>query len=86
MCATIPLFFLHPDFRKGMEGVRLRNLTEKLAGDSGAQLIVTHGGQHNNVYKLYEHGHYQDFGRYYVKVLPNGPLGTAPVFKRQKEK
>jgi hypothetical protein len=82
--ATIPLFFLHPDFRKGMEGVRLRNVTEKLAADSGAQLILLHGGHHNNVAKLFEAGHFQDFGQYFVKVLPDGPLGTRPVYKTQR--
>jgi hypothetical protein len=82
--ATVPLFFLHPDFRKGMEGVRLRNMIEKLAADSGAQLILMHGGHHNRVWKLFEAGGFQDFGQYGVKVLPNGPLGTRPIYKTKR--
>jgi GNAT superfamily N-acetyltransferase len=82
---TVPLLFLHPDYRKGSEGIRLVRLLEKAAEEAGAQIIVTHGGMHNGVYRLFEGMHYQDFGRYYVKVKGEGPNGLTPVFK-DKEK
>lgn len=78
---TVPLLFLHPDYRKGAEGMRLVRLAEKAAEIAGAQLFVTHGGMHNGVYRLFEGMHYKDFGKYYVKVLENGPHATRPVFK-----
>ncbi len=43
--------------------------------------MMTHGGMHNGVYRLFEGMHYADFGKYYVKVLKNGPKGTEPVYK-----
>ena len=81
ICGSLPLLFLHPDYRKGTEGMRLVRLAERAAEKTGAQLMMTHGGMHNGVYRLFEGMHYQDFGRYYVKVLKNGPNGTDPVFK-----
>jgi hypothetical protein len=83
--ASLPLFFLHPDHRKGMEGIRLLKEIEKLCEASGVQLFSTHGGIHNNVNKIFEFEGFEDFGRYYVKVLRNGPLGTTPVFKRRRD-
>jgi hypothetical protein len=44
-------------------------------------MIMTHGGVHNKVYEVFEFMKYEDFGRYFVKVLPNGPNGIKPVFK-----
>lgn len=82
---TVPLLFLHPDYRKGAEGMRLVRLSERAAEKAGAQLFVTHGGMHNGVYRLFEGMHYQDFGRYFVKVLPDGPNGTKPIFKGKGE-
>ncbi len=79
---TVPLVFLHPDFRKGPEGMRLVRICERAAEGAGAQLLMTHGGMHNGVYRLFEGMHYADFGKYYVKVLKNGPNGTSPVYKK----
>ena len=79
---TVPLLFLHPDYRKGSEGMRLVRLAERAAEKAGAQLLMTHGGMHNGVYRLFEGMHYQDFGKYYVKVLKEGPNGVKPVFKQ----
>ena len=42
--ASLPLLFVHPDFRRGREGIRLVKLAEELAVKSGAQLMMTHGG------------------------------------------
>ena len=81
---TVPLLFLHPDYRKGSEGMRLVRLLEKSAEEAGAQIIVTHGGMHNGVYRLFEGMHYQDFGRYYVKVKGEGPHGLTPIFKKKE--
>ncbi len=81
---TVPLLFLHPDYRRGSEGMRVVRLLEKAAEDAGAQIIVTHGGMHNGVYRLFEGMHYQDFGRYYVKVKGEGPNGLTPVFKKKE--
>jgi GNAT superfamily N-acetyltransferase len=84
VCGSVPLLFLHPDYRKGSEGVRLVRLAERAAQGAGAQLMMTHGGMHNGVYRLFEGMHYADFGRYYVKVLKDGPNGTAPLFKNKE--
>ena len=84
IAASMPLLFVHPDFRKGGEGLRLLRRAEQVAEESGAQLIMTHGGIHNGVYRIFESRKYADFGRYFVKVLPHGPHGLAPVFKGAK--
>lgn len=75
--ASLPLLFVHPDFRKGREGVRLVKLAEEEAKKSGAQLMMTHGGVHNGVYRLFEAMKYEDFGRYFVKVIGD----STPHFK-----
>jgi hypothetical protein len=76
---SVPLVFLHPDYRKGTEGIRLIRIAEREAEKAGAQLFLTHGGVHNRVAKIFEYLKYDDFGRYFVKVLPNGPNGTKPI-------
>lgn len=77
IAASLPLLFVHPDFRRGREGLRLVKRAEEEAVKSGAQLMMTHGGSHNGVYRLFEAMKYEDFGRYYVKVIGN----TDPVYK-----
>lgn len=77
--ASLPLLFVHPDYRRGREGIRLVKLAEDEARKSGAQLMMTHGGVHNGVYRLFEHLDYQDFGRYFVKVIGD----TTPRFKER---
>jgi GNAT superfamily N-acetyltransferase len=79
IAASLPLLFVHPDYRKGREGIRLVQRAEEEAAKSGAQLMMTHGGVHNGVYRLFEHMQYQDFGRYFVKVIGD----TKPVFKER---
>ena len=81
LAASMPLLFVDPEFRKGREGIRLIRTAEQVAGKAGAQMILTHGGVHNGIYRLFEGLQYADFGRYFVKVLPNGPHGLTPVFK-----
>ncbi len=77
IAASLPLLFVLPEFRRGREGWRLVQRAEEEAKKSGAQLIMTHGGVHNGVYRLFEAMHYDDFGRYFVKVIGD----TKPVFK-----
>jgi len=77
IAASLPLLFVHPDYRKGREGLRLVKLAEGEARNAGAQMMMTHGGVHNGVYRLFEAMKYQDFGRYFVKVIGD----TTPVFK-----
>jgi GNAT superfamily N-acetyltransferase len=77
IAASLPLLFVDPEYRRGREGIRLVKLAEKEAAKAGAQLMMTHGGVHNGVYKLFEHLEYQDFGRYFVKIIGD----TRPVFK-----
>jgi GNAT superfamily N-acetyltransferase len=77
IAGSLPLLFVHPDYRRGREGIRLVKLAEDEAVKSGAQLMMTHGGAHNGVYKLFEHLGYGDFGRYFVKVIGD----TTPRFK-----
>lgn len=78
--ASLPLLWLANDARRGLEGIRLIKIAEKTAGEAGAQLIMTHGGIHNRVAKVFEFLGYDDFGRYFVKPL-NGPNGTKPIYK-----
>lgn len=75
--ASLPLLFVHPDYRKGREGLRLVKLAIEEAFNSGAQMMMTHGGVHNDVYRLFEHLGFSDFGRYFVKTIGD----TKPVFK-----
>lgn len=77
IAASLPLLFVHPDYRKGREGLRLVKMAEEEAKKSGAQLMMTHGGVHNGVNRLFEFTGYSDFGRYFVKVIGS----TEPVFK-----
>src|ERR1700733_9379747 len=67
--ASLPLLFVHPDYRKGREGLRLVKRAEEEGAKAGAQLMMTHGGVHNGVYRLFEAMKYEDFGRYFVKVI-----------------
>ena len=80
--AEIPLLYLHPDYRKGREGIKLVKELERISEEAGAQLIFPHGGMHNGVYRLFEFLKYKDFGRYFIKVLPGGPNGLNPVYKK----
>lgn len=82
--ASLPLLFVHPDYRRGREGMRLVKKAEEEAEKAGAQLMMTHGGVHNGVYRLFEFLRYSDFGRYFVKVLRNGPNGTTPIYKEAR--
>jgi hypothetical protein len=77
IAGSLPLLFVSPDFRRGREGLRLVKFAEQEAFKSGAQVMMTHGGVHNGVYRLFEHMGYQDFGRYFVKVIGS----TEPIFK-----
>lgn len=81
IAASLPLLFVHPDFRRGREGMALIKRAEEEAGLAGAQLMMTHGGSHNGVHKLFEFLQYDDFGRYFVKVLPGS--NPNPVFKER---
>jgi GNAT superfamily N-acetyltransferase len=82
--ASLPLLFIDPAYRRGREGLRLVKMAEDVAAEAGAQLMMTHGGAHNGVYRLFEHLNYNDFGRYFVKVLANSMSGTEPVFKKRE--
>jgi len=77
IAASLPLLFVHPEYRRVREGLRLVKRAEEVAAENGAQLMMTHGGSHNSVYKLFEAMHYEDFGRYFVKVIGD----TTPRFK-----
>ena len=83
--AALPLLFVDPEYRHGRIGIRLVRRAETEAEQSGAQLMMTHGGMHNGVYRLFEHLDYSDFGRYFVKTLLNNPNGLNPVFKKGAE-
>jgi GNAT superfamily N-acetyltransferase len=80
IAASLPLLFVAPEYRHGREGLRLVRMAEEEAVKAGAQILMTHGGVHNGVYKLFEFMRYQDFGRYFVKVIGD----SKPVFKEQK--
>ena len=75
--ASLPLLFVDPSYRKGREGIRLVKLAEEEAIKSGAQMMMTHGGVHNGVYRLFEALKYGDAGRYFIKVIGD----TEPKFK-----
>lgn len=79
IAASLPLLFVHPDYRKGRHGIHLVNLAVKIATESGAQLMMTHGGMHNGVYKLFEHLGFDNFGMYFVKKIGD----QTPHFKGQ---
>jgi GNAT superfamily N-acetyltransferase len=79
IAGSLPLLFIHPDYRRGREGLRLVKLAEEQAVKSGAQMMMTHGGVHNEVYKLFEHMGYSDFGRYFVKPVGDNPEPTWKV-------
>lgn len=77
IAASLPLLFVAPEYRRGREGLKLVKLAIEEGKKSGAQLMTTHGGVHNGVNKLFEYLGFNDFGRYFVKVIGD----TAPVFK-----
>ena len=79
IAASLPLLFVHPEYRRGREGIRLVKLAEEEGVKSGAQLMMTHGGVHNEVCKLFEYLEYGDAGRYFVKVIGD----TTPRFKER---
>lgn len=79
--ASLPLLYVDPAYRRSTAGIALVRMAERESEKAGAQLILTHGGMHNGVYRLFEAMRYQDFGRYFVKELPSGPHGRDPVFK-----
>jgi hypothetical protein len=81
MSASLSLVYVAHESRKGREGIKLIQAAEKVAEESGAQIMMTHGGTHNHVGKIFEFMKYDDFGRFFVKALPNGPNGTKPIFK-----
>lgn len=78
--ASLPLLFIDPEYRRGREGLKLVRMSEQVASEAGAQLMMTHGGVHNGVFRLFEFMEYQDFGRYFVKRIAD----TPPVFKAVK--
>lgn len=78
IAASLPLLFVHPDYRRGREGLRLIQLAEDEAEKAGAQLMMTHGGIHNGVHRIFEWLDYADFGRYFVKPIG---VNSKPVFK-----
>lgn len=77
IASSLPLLFIHPDYRHGREGIKLVKMAEEESVKSGAQLMMSHGGVHNGVYRLFEFLNYQDYGRYFVKVIGD----TKPIFK-----
>jgi GNAT superfamily N-acetyltransferase len=77
IAASLPLLFVDPEYRRGRSGIHLVTLAEKIASECGAQILMTHGGVHNGVYRLFEHLDFKDFGRYFVKTIGS----TRPVFK-----
>jgi hypothetical protein len=81
ICGSLPLLFIHPSNRNGWDGIHLIREAEKEAALAGAQLFLTHGGIHNKIDKLFEFLKYSDFGRYFVKVLPNSTNGIKPIYK-----
>ena len=78
--ASIPLIYLVKESRNGREGMKLIKAVEHVSESSGAQLLITHGGIHNDVAKIFEFMKYDDFGRYFVKKL-NSRNGENPIFK-----
>jgi GNAT superfamily N-acetyltransferase len=75
--ASLPLLFVDPEYRRGREGVRLVRMAIEESKKSGAQLMMSHGGVHNDVYKLFEYLGFSDYGRYFVMQIGD----TNPVFK-----
>jgi GNAT superfamily N-acetyltransferase len=75
--ASLPLLFVHPEYRRGREGLRLVKLAEEEAVKAGAQVMFTHGGVHNGVARLFEGMDYLDYGRYFFKKIQD----TEPVYK-----
>jgi hypothetical protein len=82
ICASLPLLYVDPAYRNGREGINLIKVVEYIAEQAGAQMLYTHGGIHNGVSKLFEFLKYDDFGRYFVKVLAKGD-SLAPIFKEE---
>lgn len=77
IASSLPLLFIHPDFRRGREGIRLVQNAEEEGRKAGGQILLAHGGVHNGVYRLFEAMKYADYGRDFVKVIGD----TKPVFK-----
>lgn len=78
IAASLPLLFVHPDFRKSRLGFALVKMAEEEAAKAGAQVLFTHGGVHNGVARLFEALHYSDYGRYFFKTIGDN---EEPVFK-----
>lgn len=75
--ASLPLLFVDPEYRHGREGIKLIKMAIEEGKKSGAQLMMTHGGVHNGVGKLFEYLGFSDFGRYFVMVIGD----TEPRYK-----
>jgi len=63
------IFFLHPDYRKGREGIRLLKAAEHMMKALGAEKLYQKIKLHKDVGKVFEHMGYHAIERVYVKDL-----------------
>ena len=69
LCAENDLFFLDPEFRKGMAGVNLFRAAEVVLKGLGVNRISNKVKLHHDVGKIFERMGYQPIERVYVKKV-----------------
>lgn len=66
----VDIYFLHPDYRKGLAGVKMFKTFEKTVKDAGVKIIyVSYNLGYNEVKKLLEHLEYEPGEETFIKKV-----------------
>ena len=67
--ATNDIFYIHPDYRKGMTGVKLFKAVEAIMKSHGVQRIMMMTKRHKDVGAIFERLGYTEAERVFTKVI-----------------
>jgi len=69
LTATNDIFYIHPDYRKGMTGVKLFKAVETIMKSYGVQRIMMMTKKHKDVGPIFERLGYTEAERVFTKVI-----------------
>lgn len=69
LSAYADMYFIHPDYRQGMTGVRLFKYLEEQLREKGVERVFQSTKLHKDVGKLFERLGYKETERLYVKWI-----------------